>query len=437
MIFCKQLAFLFGIIFCCQNINSQNLYFPPTTGNNWDTIAPATLGWCDNRIDSLYDYLEQRNTKAFLILKDGKIVLEQYFGTFQRDSIHLWASMGKSLTATLVGIAQQENLLSINDSVSNILGAGWTSATTAQEQAITVRHLLTMSSGLNDVPNLPCDNLSDTASCLQYLAPAGSRWAYHTGAYYKLHNLVETVSGQTFNGFTNTRLENQIGMSGIWFNGTYYSKPRDVARFGILTLNKGIWATDTILHDTAYYNQMINTSQNNNRAYGYLWWLNGKASFMAPGLQTVFPVTLMTNAPADMFCALGKYDQKLYIVPSQNLIIVRMGNSANADANAFSPFDNELWQEINKLDDCIVAVEKLENAQAQVFPNPAAHSVFIKNEKNIDNLYLYDVLGNLIVQKNLSANQYLLDVHNLPAGFYTLKLQIGKTIETHKIIIEK
>lgn len=437
MVFYKQIAFLFGFIILIQNIKSQNLYFPPTTGNNWDTIAPATLGWCDNRVDSLYDYLQQRNTKAFIVLKDGKIVLERYFGTFQRDSIHLWASMGKSLTATLVGIAQQENLLSISDSVSNILGSGWTSATTTQEQAITVRHLLTMSSGLNDAPNLPCDNLSDTATCLQYLAPAGTRWAYHTGAYYKLHNVVETVSGQTFNGFTNTRIENQIGMSGIWFNGTYFSKPRDVARFGILTLNKGVWATDTILHDTAYYNRMTNTSQTNNRSYGYLWWLNGKPSFMAPGLQTVFPISLMPDAPADMFCALGKYDQKLYIVPSQNLIVVRMGNSAYNDANAASPFDNELWQEINKLDDCAIAVEKLENTQAQVFPNPAQNFITINSQKAIENLYLYDVLGNLVVQKNPSATQYILDANNLPAGFYTLKIQIGENIETHKVVIEK
>ncbi len=437
MVFYKKIAFLFALIFLCPNINAQNLYFPPLSGNNWDTIAPATLGWCDERVDSLYDFLQQRNTKAFLVLKDGKIVLERYFGTFQRDSIHWWASMGKSLTATLVGIAQQENLLSINDTVSNILGTGWTSATSAQEQVITVRNLLAMNSGLDDAPNLPCDNLSDTAFCLQYLAAAGTRWAYHTGAYYKLHDIIENVAGQTFNGFTNTRIENQLGMSGIWFNGTYYSKPRDVARFGLLTLNKGVWAADTILNDTTYYNQMLNSSQNNNLAYGYLWWLNGKASFMLPTLQTVFPTALMPDAPVDMVAALGKFDQKLYIVPSQNLIVVRMGNSANNDANASTPFDNELWQEINKLDNCTIAVEKAKTTESQIFPNPAKNTIFINNPQIVEKVYFYDGVGNLLIQKNPAANQFTLDINHLPAGFYTLKLQIGKTIETHKIIVEK
>ena len=399
MAFYQKIVVLFGVFLFLPNIKAQNLYFPPITGNNWDTLAPATLGWCDLQIDSLYDYLGQRNTQAFIILKDGKIVLEQYFGAFQRDSLHFWASMGKSLSAILLGIAQQENLLNINDTVSNILGNGWTTASANQERAITLRNLLEMTSGLNDAAAFPCDNTSNSATCLQYLASAGSRWAYHTGAYYKLQEVVETQSGQTYNAFCNTRIENQTGMSGTWFNNVYYSKARDVARFGLLTLNKGVWATDTILSDTTYYNQMLNTSQNYNLSYGFLWWLNGKYSFMAPTLQTVFPVPFMPAAPPDMFCALGKYDQKLYIVPSQNLIVVRMGNSAYNDANAFSPFDNELWEKINELSNCQINVEKITERPTQIFPNPTADFVLLKNEKNIEKLYLYDAVGTLVLDR--------------------------------------
>ena len=86
---------------------AQSLYFPPINGNEWQTLSPASLGWCEERIDSLYDVLEENNTKAFIVLKDGKIILEKYFGTFQQDSVWYWASAGKSLTACLVGIAQQ------------------------------------------------------------------------------------------------------------------------------------------------------------------------------------------------------------------------------------------------------------------------------------------------------------------------------------------
>jgi hypothetical protein len=75
--------------------DAQALYFPPIAGNTWDTLSPAALGWCSSGIDSLYDYLGQRNTKAFILLKDGKIVLERYFGSFTVDSLWYWASAGK------------------------------------------------------------------------------------------------------------------------------------------------------------------------------------------------------------------------------------------------------------------------------------------------------------------------------------------------------
>jgi hypothetical protein len=88
---------------------------------------------------------------------------------------------------------------------------------------------------------------------------------------------------------------------------------------------------------------MVSTSQNLNLSYGYLTWLNGKSSSMVPGFQTVFPVQLIPNAPGDLYAALGKNDQKVYVVPSQNLVIIRMGNAAGTPQFAVSGFDNELW----------------------------------------------------------------------------------------------
>ena len=67
-----------------------------------------------------------RGIKSSLILKDGRIIVEHYYGTYTADSAKYWTSVGKSLTATLVGLAQQDGILSINDSTSKYLG-GWTS----------------------------------------------------------------------------------------------------------------------------------------------------------------------------------------------------------------------------------------------------------------------------------------------------------------------
>ena len=108
-------------------------YFPPLTGTTWATAAPASLGWCQAPLDSLSDFAGRKGTKSLLILKDGRMVLEQYYGTYTADSAHYWASAGKSLTGTLVGLAQQDGLLSLSDSTSKYLGR-WTSATHPQQR---------------------------------------------------------------------------------------------------------------------------------------------------------------------------------------------------------------------------------------------------------------------------------------------------------------
>jgi hypothetical protein len=98
------LLIFIGFTSIFQKINAQNLYFPPISSTaNWDTIVPSSLGWCINEIDTLYNYLQQQDTKGFIVLKDGKIVLEKYFGTFSKDSIWYWASAGKTITSFLVG----------------------------------------------------------------------------------------------------------------------------------------------------------------------------------------------------------------------------------------------------------------------------------------------------------------------------------------------
>jgi len=152
------------------------LYFPPTNSSTWETTDPSTLGWCQPKIDSLYHFLEANSTKAFILLKDGKIVLEKYFNGHSATNNWYWASAGKTLTSTLVGLAQQDNKLNISDLSSKYLGSGWTSCTPTQENKITIRHQLTMTSGLNDAL---ADPYCTTNTCLQYKADAGTRWAYH------------------------------------------------------------------------------------------------------------------------------------------------------------------------------------------------------------------------------------------------------------------
>lgn len=340
--------FLF-IFFINQNISAQDYYFPSNNGSQWDTVSPARLGWCPSRIDSMYNYLQQTNTKAFIVLHRGKIVLEKYFGNHNADSLWYWASAGKTITAFLAGMAQQQGQIQLNQTVSHYLGNGWTVAPQNKESLITVKQLLNMTSGLNDEPPAPCNSLSTPKACLQYLADAGTRWGYHTGAYLQMHHVFETVSNQGISLYTKNTLGDRIGMGGFWINGVYISNARSMARFGLLNLARGSWGADTLMTDTAYYRQMITATQPYNLSYGYLWWLNGKPSYMVPGVQFVFNAPFITNAPPDMFAALGLNDQKIYVVPSRDMVVIRMGNSAYNQSAALSKYDDTLWQKINQL----------------------------------------------------------------------------------------
>lgn len=332
--------------------NPATIYFPPVTGSDWQTVSAASLGWNEAQLSDVYSYLQQKGTKAFIILKNSKIVSERYFGTFTVDSNWYWASAGKTMTAMLVGIAQNEGLLNINNRTSQYLGPGWTSLPLAKENLITVRHQLTMTTGLDDA--VTPDNDCTSPGCLIYKADAGNRWAYHNAPYTLLDKVVESASGTSFNTYFQQKIRDKIGMNGTWFKGTgynnvYYSNARSMARFGLLMLNKGKWDQTPVLNDSNYFNAQVATSQNLNLSYGYLTWLNGKASYMLPSVQLVFPSMLTPNAPADMYAALGKNDQKVYVVPSQNLVVIRMGESAGNIQLALSSFDNELWGKLKTM----------------------------------------------------------------------------------------
>ncbi|WP_462260029.1 serine hydrolase domain-containing protein [Ferruginibacter sp.] len=322
----------------------ETMYFPSTTDNTWETRPVSGLGWNESNIQPLKDFLIQKNTKSFMILVNGRIVMEEYFGGHTPTTTWPWNSAGKTLVATTTGIAQQEGLLNINNKVSQYVGAGWTSESLAKENLITSRHLLTMTSGLNDSSELVI------TPNLTYMADAGTRWSYHN-VFQKLMDVVAAASSQTFETYFNAKLKNKIGMEGVWNNGIifkiYHSNTRSMARFGLMALNKGKWNTEQIINET-YFTESISTSQNINPSYGYLWWLNGKTSAMIPGGQTVYPGTLVPNAPADMYAAMGASDQRIYVIPSKKMVVVRMGDASDPGNPSFavSGFDNALWQKI-------------------------------------------------------------------------------------------
>ena len=324
---------------------NESMYFPSNTSNDWETKPMASLGWNQSMVQPLKDYLIQKNTKSFMILVNGRIVMEEYFNGHTPTASWEWNSAGKTLVSAMVGIAQQEGLLNINDKVSKYLGVGWTSEPVAKENLITLRNLLTMTSGINDEKELVIP------SNLTYLQDAGTRWSYHN-VFQELMDVVASASNQDFETYFNTKIKNKIGMDGFWNNGLifkiYHSNTRSMARFGLLALSKGKWKNEQIINES-FFNESIHSSQNINPSYGFLWWLNGKTNYMVPGTQRVFQGALVSNAPADMYAAMGARDQRIYVIPGKNMIVIRMGDPSDPANPSFalSGFDNELWAKIN------------------------------------------------------------------------------------------
>ena len=347
----------------CKNDDSatpdpqgDSLYFPPINSQDWETTSPEGLGWSTTAVDNLLTYLETNNTRAFIILVEGRIVVEAYFGnnilgttTFDVNSQWYWASAGKTLTATLVGIAQQEGRLSIDNPTSNYLGTGWTSLPADKEALITVRNQLTMTSGLDyGVADLNCTD----PSCLVYKTDAGDQWYYHNAAYTLLERVVEDATGIDYNDYTNQKVEAITGMSGQWlssgYNNIYWSTARDMARFGLLMLNRGSWGSTGVLKDQGYYHSMVGPSQDLNPSYGYLWWLNGENSIIYPGLPNTFNTSLSPNAPTDLFAGMGFNGQFVEVIPSKNMVVVRMGEAPEGSAVPIA-FHDEMWSKINSV----------------------------------------------------------------------------------------
>lgn len=351
---------LFAFLFCgctkedpIDDLDTEASYFPPNNSSEWSTISPQSLGWNLTALDDLESFVDDADTRALLILKDGKIAYEHYNGkgllggTFSSISSWYWASAGKTLTSFTIGKAQEEGFFNIQDRSSDYLGKGWTLLPENQENLITIKNQLTMTSGLSDlVSNSDCTD----PECLEYLADPSARWAYHNAPYTLLDEVIEGATDSDFDTYFNSRLKDKIGMDGRWsyldFNHVYFSTARSMARFGLLILNQGKWREEVIIEKEGYYEEMITTSQSLNLSYGYLWWLNGKDSFKTPILQSTFRGSLTPNAPDDMYSALGKNGQFLCIVPSKNLILIRMGNNPDQSLVPIN-FLNELWAKVN------------------------------------------------------------------------------------------
>ena len=396
---------------------AQELYYPPTDTDDWATVSAAEAGFSERGLDALDSLLEATNTHAFLLLRDGRIVREHYYGDFGRDSLWLWNSAGKTMTAALIGIAQAAGELDVAHATSDYLGRGWTAMTPAREDAITIRHQLTMTTGLDDTAvDVGCTH----PSCLTYLAEPGTRWSYHNGPYTLLLDVLQAATGQAPNAYVRRRLTPATGIRGGYLsldsNRIFVSRPRDMARFGLLVLGGGAWDGTPVLADTAYLRAATTPSQALNPAYGYLWWLNGQDSYLLPQGQLRFDGAIAPRGRADAYFGIGKDAQVVAVHPGTREVWIRMGGRPN-DRGLFVPTDY--------VDDLAAAIEAARVTSSSVEPVAAAEDfrawvadgrLHVRGAAGLTDLRLVDGLGRVRALGNVNGGS--VGVGELSSGLY-------------------
>lgn len=243
------------------------------------------------------------------------------------------------------------------------------------------------------------------------------------------------------NQFFQQKLRPSTGINGLYlkngYNNVFYSNARSMARFGLLMLNKGKWNSTSVVTDTTYYREMVNTSQNLNLSYGYLWWLNGKESFMLPQTQFVFPGAFAPDAPADMIASIGKNGQLINVVPGDRLVMIRMGDAPGSGVEVPTFYNNDIWKRLKVVVNPATSIKETsfsKKEEVEVFPVPAGSTLFIKGlgeSKEPAEVNIYSVTGEKVLRSFYNGS---LDISSLSDGVWIGVIVTEKGTGTFKFV---
>ena len=310
-----------------------------------EIAGPAVVEPADPKLKAALDHAFDeppvppfRRTKAVVVLHEGNVIAERYAGGIGIDTPLLGFSMTKSVVNALIGILTQKGLVtpSMPAPISE-----WRAATDPRRE-IEVEHLLRMTTGLAlDETNSGFDpssqmvylhnDMAAFAVRAAVIAPPGGRWAYSSPTTLLLARIIRDAVGgpeQTL-AFAWRELFNPLGMRDVTleFDGagtlegstSMLASARDWARFGLLYLNDGEVGGRRILHEDWVD---FSAAATLNTDYGAGFWTNRSQHEHAKA-------RVRLGIPRDAFFASGNLGQRIVIIPSQHLVIVRLGDSVD------------------------------------------------------------------------------------------------------------
>ncbi|HEX4950595.1 MAG TPA: serine hydrolase [Blastocatellia bacterium] len=333
MLYRHRTLIAFFLVFCfLPNASAQTLGYWPTSG--WRTATPESQGIDSEVLATAINTARQQGTNihSLLVVRNNYLVAEVYFYPYDGKVPHDLASVTKSITATLIGLAiEQRKVKSVEQKALSFFSKNKIANKDGRKEKITIEHLLTMSSGLNCIskggePTL-WEMLNQTDN-VQYMldlpmvAEPGSNFVYCSGGMHLLSAIISNAMGMRAEAVAQKFLFEPIGIKqAIWpFDpqginhgfGNLHLLPRDMAKLGVLMMNQGKWDNRALV-PTEWVQNMTRShiKTGNPRDYGYGWW--------------VYPAGNLIP-----FEASGRGGQQISVIPSKNAVIVLNGGGFNA-----------------------------------------------------------------------------------------------------------
>jgi CubicO group peptidase (beta-lactamase class C family) len=348
----KNLLTVLGLLFIAYFAAGQSVYrytVPPRMADGWETENLLTKVGDTTLLFSFFNKMmnENHQVHSILLVKDGKLALEKYFGAYDANKTHDLRSATKSIRSVLVGIAIDKGFIeSVDDPISKYLKDLQPAKNVdPRKTQITIRHLLTMSTGLdcNDWDKSSKgqeDKVYKKKDWLQYtldlpmVRDPGDSALYCSMGVVLAAEVVSQASGMSIDAFAEKYLFTPLGIENAeWGHTTtgrdiipsgkrLYMTSRDFAKIGQLVLNNGAWDGQQIV--SADWIQQATTRQVNlvGLDYGFLWWC--------------IPFQI-GNESVKQPLATGNGGQYLMLFPELKLLAVFTGGAYNSDDDKF-PF---------------------------------------------------------------------------------------------------
>ncbi len=321
-------------------------YWP---NQEWRKCKPEAVGMNSSNLQKAIDYAATPafNTDGLAVIRKGHIVVEAYLGDFKVDTKHVSHSMAKSFTSSLVGIAiDKGQIAGVDEKICKFYDEWDCSDREDKRSRITLRHALTLTTGLEwkedwskwDPGTNDALKMGASRHFVKYMTQRkglhepGERFVYSTGDPMLLTKVIQKATGMTAFEYAKQNLFEPLNITSVdWdqdvdgYTSTawgLHTTVRDYAKFGYLFLNKGRWENRRIVSEAwVEKSTRTDTSVSMWAGYGYLWHVN-----LPYRLKWNRSPISLDAIPRDGYMAEGVMGQSIVIIPSRDLVVVRVAN---------------------------------------------------------------------------------------------------------------